>query len=68
MGRGLAAEITNPDLGPLPVIEDLAIGTLIVGLIWWFARLRNKPDPEGAAVGRAGGTRVTHGPAGRATG
>ena len=43
-------EITNPDLGPLPVIEDLAIGTLIVGLIWWFASLRNKPDPEGAAV------------------
>jgi amino acid transporter len=43
-------EITNPDLGPLPVIEDLAIGTLIVGLIWWFASLRNKPDPKGAAV------------------
>ena len=43
-------EVTNPDLGPLPVIEDLAIGTLIVGLIWWFASLRNKPDPKGAAV------------------
>ena len=43
-------EVTNPDLGPLPVIEDLAIGTLIVGLIWWFASLRNKPDPAGAAV------------------
>lgn len=43
-------EITNPKLGPLPVIEDLAIGTAVVGLIWWFASLRNKPDPEGAAV------------------
>jgi amino acid transporter len=42
--------ITNPDLGPLPVIEDLAIGCFVIGLIWWFARLRNKPDPEGAAV------------------
>jgi amino acid transporter len=43
-------DITNPQLGPLPVIEDLAIGTLIVGLIWWFASLRNKADPQGAAV------------------
>jgi amino acid transporter len=42
--------ITNPDLGPLPVIEDLAIGCFVIGLIWWFASLRNKPDPEGAAV------------------
>lgn len=42
--------ITNPKLGPLPVIEDLAIGCLAVGLIWWFASLRNKPDPEGAAI------------------
>jgi amino acid transporter len=41
-------EVTNPDLGPLPVIEDLAIGTIIVGVIWWFASLRNKRDPEGA--------------------
>lgn len=43
-------DITNPDLGPLPVIEDLAIGCFVVGLIWWFVSLRNKPDPEGAAV------------------
>jgi amino acid transporter len=42
--------ITNPKLGPLPVIEDLALGCLIIGLIWWFASLRNKADPEGAAV------------------
>jgi amino acid transporter len=42
--------VTNPDLGPLPVIEDLAIGTLVVGLIWWFVSLRNKPDPQGAAA------------------
>ncbi|HXP19875.1 MAG TPA: APC family permease [Streptosporangiaceae bacterium] len=43
-------EVTNPHLGPLPVIEDLAIGTAIVGLFWWFFRLRNQPDPAGAAV------------------
>jgi amino acid transporter len=43
-------EVTNPSLGPLPVIEDLAIGTAIVGLVWWFVSLRGKPDPEGAAV------------------
>jgi amino acid transporter len=42
--------VTNPNLGPLPVIEDLAIGCFVIGLIWWFASLRNKPDPEGAAV------------------
>ncbi|MGH3272873.1 MAG: APC family permease [Streptosporangiaceae bacterium] len=35
-------EVTNPRLGPLPVIEDLAIGTAVVGLIWWFASLRNR--------------------------
>ena len=43
-------EVTNPALGPLPVIEDLAIGTAIIGLIWWFVRLRNQPDPAGAVV------------------
>jgi amino acid transporter len=41
-------EITNPDLGPLPVIEDLVIGTAVVGVIWWFASLRNQRDPDGA--------------------
>jgi amino acid transporter len=41
-------EVTNPGLGPLPVIEDLAIGTIVVGVIWWFAVLRGKRDPEGA--------------------
>jgi amino acid transporter len=35
-------EVTNPTLGPLPVIEDLAIGAIVVGLIWWFASLRHK--------------------------
>ncbi len=40
--------ITNPDLGPLPVIEDLVIGTAVVGVIWWFASLRHKRDPDGA--------------------
>jgi amino acid transporter len=41
-------EITNPDLGVMPVIEILGIGTAIVGVIWWFAYLRNQPDPQGA--------------------
>ncbi len=35
-------EITNPKLGPLPVIEDLGIGIIVVGLVWWFASLRYK--------------------------
>jgi amino acid transporter len=35
-------EITNPKLGPLPVIEDLGIGAIIVGLIWWYVSLRHK--------------------------
>ena len=33
-------EVTNPKLGALPVIEDLGIGTIIVGLIWWYVSLR----------------------------
>jgi amino acid transporter len=40
---------TNPTLGPMPVIEDLAIGVIVVGVIWWFASLRRHsaevPDP-----------------------
>jgi len=46
--------VTNPKLGPLPVIEDLGIGVLVVGLIWWFARLRNRApakEPVSAASG-----------------
>jgi amino acid transporter len=35
-------EATNPTLGPLPVIEDLGIGVIIVGVIWWFVSLRRK--------------------------
>jgi amino acid transporter len=35
-------EVTNPKLGPLPVIEDLGIGTIVVGLIWWYFSLRHK--------------------------
>ena len=35
-------EVTNPKLGPLPVIEDLGIGLIVVGLIWWYASLRGK--------------------------
>ncbi|MGO8957411.1 MAG: APC family permease [Streptosporangiaceae bacterium] len=33
---------TNPGLGPMPVIEDLAIGVIVVGVVWWFASLRGK--------------------------
>jgi amino acid transporter len=43
-------EVTNPTLGPLPVIEDLGIGLIVVGVIWWFVSLRNKSvltDPGG---------------------
>jgi amino acid transporter len=33
---------TNPTLGPLPVIEDLGIGLIVVGFVWWFAVLRRR--------------------------
>jgi amino acid transporter len=33
---------TNPTLGPLPVIEDLGIGLIVVGVAWWFAVLRHR--------------------------
>jgi amino acid transporter len=33
---------TNPTLGPMPVIEDLAIGVIVVGVVWWFAGLRKR--------------------------
>jgi amino acid transporter len=33
---------TNPTLGPMPVIEDLAIGVIVVGVVWWFASLRKR--------------------------
>jgi amino acid transporter len=49
-------EVTNPKLGPLPVIEDLAIGVIVAGLIWWFARLRNTEparEPVAAAPAQA---------------
>ncbi len=35
-------EATNPDLGPLPVIEDLGIGVLVVGVAWWFIAGRRR--------------------------
>jgi amino acid transporter len=43
-------EVTNPTLGPLPVIEDLGIGLIVVGIIWWYISLRDKSvltDPGG---------------------
>jgi amino acid transporter len=33
---------TNPTLGPLPVIEDLGIGLIVVGVVWWFGVLRRR--------------------------
>ena len=36
---------TNPTLGPMPVIEDLAIGVIVVGVVWWFASLRQDLCP-----------------------
>ena len=47
-------EVTNPHLGPMPVIEDLAIGVLVVGLVWWFVRLRHK-EPAKELVSAASG-------------
>jgi amino acid transporter len=42
-------EETNPGLGPLPVIEELAIGIAIVGLAWWFLVLRQRSADTRAA-------------------
>jgi amino acid transporter len=33
---------TNPDLGPLPVIEELGIGVIVVGALWWGLVLRKR--------------------------
>jgi amino acid transporter len=33
---------TNPDLGPLPVIEELGIGVIVVGALWWLLVLRKR--------------------------
>ena len=48
-------EITNPKLGPLPVIEDLGIGIIVVGLIWWLVSVRytSRSQSEGAPVSPA---------------
>jgi amino acid transporter len=40
-------EVTNPTLGPLPVIEDLGIGVIIVGLIWWLVSVRHTSRSQG---------------------
>jgi amino acid transporter len=39
-------EVTNPNLGSLPIIEDLGLGVLVVGTIWWFVSLRSKARPD----------------------
>jgi amino acid transporter len=51
-------EVTNPKLGPLPVIEDLAIGVIVVGVIWWFASLRNKAATDTIIVEPGQGERA----------
>lgn len=39
-------DVTNPKfgVGPMRVIDDIAIGTLLVGLVWWFAYLRPRAE------------------------
>jgi amino acid transporter len=37
---------TNPNLGSLPIIEDLGIGIIVVGTVWWFVNLRAKARPD----------------------
>jgi amino acid transporter len=44
-------EATNPDLGPLPIIEDLGIGIIVVGTVWWFVSARAKSRPENEPAG-----------------
>jgi amino acid transporter len=38
--------VTNPNLGSLPVIEDLGLGVIVVGVIWWFVSVRAKSRPD----------------------
>jgi amino acid transporter len=38
-------EVTNPNLGSLPVIEYLGIGVIVVGTVWWFVSLRARSRP-----------------------
>ena len=44
---------TNPDLGPLPVIWELGLGVIVVGVLWWLLVLRGRvsaPMPAPDAV------------------
>ncbi len=47
---------TNPNLGPFPVIWELAVVIVVLGAIWWFAALRGqtRSSSEAAAVAGAG--------------
>jgi amino acid transporter len=40
-------DVTNPKfgIGPMRVIDDIAVGTLVVGAIWWYAYLRPRAEP-----------------------
>jgi amino acid transporter len=44
-------ESTNPDLGALPIIEELGLGIIVVGTIWWFVSARAKARPENEPAG-----------------
>ncbi|HYM66964.1 MAG TPA: amino acid permease, partial [Patescibacteria group bacterium] len=48
-------DATNPPLGSFPIIEWFAVGTLVLGLLWWFVALRGKATkpvmPAGESVG-----------------
>jgi amino acid transporter len=39
-------EVTNPNLGSLPVIEVLGLGVIVVGTVWWFVSLRSRGGPD----------------------
>jgi amino acid transporter len=41
-------EATNPDLGALPIIEELGLGIIVVGTLWWFISARTKSRVAGA--------------------
>jgi amino acid transporter len=43
--------VTNPNLGSLPVIEDLGLGVIVVGVIWWFVSVRAKSRPDREPAG-----------------
>jgi amino acid transporter len=39
-------DVTNPTLGPFPVIWEFGVVTLVVGLAWWFLYLKDRVPTE----------------------